>query len=69
MKDVVLSDGSKLPLELHKVKIVQKLNLPSAEDRKKNMEEEMDKNLAGRIEQEFFEKESLFVLTVFESGQ
>lgn len=30
---------------------------------------EMDKNLAGRIEQEFFEKESLFVLTVFESGQ
>lgn len=39
MKDVVLSDGRKLPLELHKVKIVQKLNLPSAEDRKKNMEE------------------------------
>ena len=30
---------------------------------------EMDKNLAVRIEQEFFEKESLFVLIVFESGQ
>ena len=39
MKDVVLSDGRKLPLELHKVKIVQKLNLPSAEERKKNIEE------------------------------
>ena len=39
MKDVVLSDGRKLPLELHKVKIVQKLNLLSAEERKKNIEE------------------------------
>lgn len=30
---------------------------------------EMDKNLAGKVEQEFFERESLFMLTVFESGR
>ena len=48
MKDVVLSDGRKLPLELHKVKIVQKLNLPSAEDRKKNMRSRSEERRVGK---------------------
>ena len=41
MSDIKFYSGEKIPLEMHKVRIVQKLFLPSIDERKKNM------NVAG----------------------
>ena len=38
-QEIKLAYGEKMPLEMHKVRIVQKLNLPKVEDRYKFMNE------------------------------
>lgn len=39
MADIQFYDGRKIPLEMHKVRIVQKLYLPEVDERKKNLDE------------------------------
>ena len=41
-QEIKLAYGEKMPLEMHKVRIVQKLNLPKVEDRYNSYEELID---------------------------